>query len=259
MEQAIVRTVPGSGYDIANSTPDWPPDLDIFVLLPHVTIRDPHVSPHFRYFSKAWFSSPLEGYLVKLVVPENDEFGRTVLKAHCLWLTKEEYLSNGLPSYISPLLENKIIPGANTLLENHDFRVFPIYLTAQKILEDVLLKPVVSVAGNLYLQDAIARQFSFIDYALPDEFNAQLKIHSFLKEEDQELRGKYNLSFCLRKQDSSASLDWLKAPSSLEIVQQISKSLANPLERKRIHQKLIRGEFKEKRFYLRMCKRFGVK
>jgi hypothetical protein len=258
MEQAIVRNVPGSGYDIANSTPNWPQDFDIFVLLPEVTIRVPTVSLHFRYFSKAWLSSPQSGYLVKLVVSDYDEFGRSALKTHCLWLSKDEYLARGLPFYISPLLEDKIIGGTDTLLNDNDFQKFPIHLTAQKTLERVLLNPQVSVTGNLYLQDAIARQFSFIDYALPDLFNPQVSIHTFLKKEDHELRKKHNLSFSLETKKKDPSMPWLNSSSSHKIIQQLARYLDNPLERKRIHQKLIHGEIEGKKLYVGMQKRFSM-
>lgn len=259
MEQAIVRNVPGSGYDIANSTANWPQDLDIFALLPDVIIQDPNISSHFRYFSKEWLSSPREGYLVKLVVPDYDEFGRSVLKSHCLWISKNEYLAKGLPFYILPLLDNKIAGGTSTLLEDHDFHVFPILLTAQKTLERVLLNPIVSIKGNLYLQDSIARQFSFIDYALPDEFNSQLNIHSFLKEDDGELKKKYNLSFSLEKKENNTSMAWLNAPSSHEIIRQLAKSLDNFLERKKAQQSLIHEGIKSKKFQAAMQQRFGMK
>ncbi len=248
MEQAIVRNVPGKGYDIIKSSKNWPKVIDIFTLLPEVITSNPPLSPHFRYFSKNWLFSPLKRYLIKFVSPDFDEFGRCSMKTHTLLLKKYEYLAKGLPFYLSPLLEDKIDSDRNDLLEDRDFNPFPIHLTAQKLLESVFTDKVVMVKGRLYLQDAIARQFSFIDYAIPDVINHTFSIHSYLGEGQNDLQKNFNLNFTLDPKESSETMDWLIETSSSPIIQELCRNIDNPTARKRIHEKLINTNLNNKPF-----------
>ena len=173
MFQVIVKRDDEVGYQISIS--DLPVELskDSIVFMPELSTKQQHT----KYVSK--YTHTTGNVIVKLVRSDGfDPFGRPKSLSHSFVIPPEEYNSNSLLYYTSPLYltqlfddinqEDKIIPPEalrnteNTILEKIDLTLLREIIAAVMIEPRVTLLPDLDVIGVLELS-------SLIDKAIPFE------------------------------------------------------------------------------------------
>ncbi|MHA2295928.1 MAG: hypothetical protein ACXAEU_23655 [Candidatus Hodarchaeales archaeon] len=180
MDQLVIRNR-GEYVITVNTNLDFNMDY-----LPYLVPESSSPDVELKYFVKNFL--PDGRLVIKLVVYEGiDTFGRHVMKSHNLIFNEQEYrnqyLKNGLPYYITPLLDNHLTSISDDLLRPEQFRKPDISkIKPHYLLYDLLCYNKVSVHLDAYHPHVVMILFSVLDYALPDEINNQVTIQSYISE-----------------------------------------------------------------------------
>ncbi|MFW9996620.1 MAG: hypothetical protein ACFFD4_31545 [Candidatus Odinarchaeota archaeon] len=228
-------------YEITvNTDPDF--DMEyINYLVPECPSPDPDL----KYFAKLFL--PDGKLVIKLVVFDGkDRFNRNVMKAHNLILSGEEYrkeyLTKGLPYYITPLVDGRITNTSDDVLQPEDFRIPDISkIKPVNMLYDLFCTKKVSLYMETYQPDMTMMLFSVLDYALPSEVNDQISILSYIPETMVDQENNAEIAFY---HVSKPVIDGKKTARSLaenDFLESFVNSLTDPFKRKQHQRELMSG------------------
>lgn len=258
MEQIVIRNRK-KGYEVTLSTDkDFNPDF-----LPYLIPECASPDQDLKYIAKNFL--PDGTLVIKLVVADGtDAFGRYVMKAHNLLIKKDdfqEYLDNGLPYYISPLLDNHITNSSDyTLDPSVHFRQLNISsIKPVSLYYDLLNDGNVTIYSSYYDPTSVMMLLSVLDVAVPPEVNDQITIISYIPETmiDQEIEARITFHHYIKKSASPRG----RSPKNRESMNFISKyffNIGNPVHRKRYQQLLIEGNSSCKNLSMRFRKKFQL-
>ncbi|MHA1167698.1 MAG: hypothetical protein ACTSRU_07745 [Candidatus Hodarchaeales archaeon] len=258
MDQIVIRNRK-KGYEITFSTdqgfnPDYLPQL-----LPECASLDQDL----KYFTKNIL--PDGTLVIKLVVADGtDSFGRYVMKAHNLLIKRDEYgdyLKNGLPFYISPLLDDHITNTSDYPLDlSIHFRQPNISsIKPISLFYDLLHDGNVTIYSSYYDPPSVMMLFSVLDLAIPPEVKDQISIISYIPATmiDQEIDAKIVFRHYKGKSISNRG----KAPKNRESMNFLSKyfqDIGNPSHRKHYQQLLVTGDPSCKNLSMRFRKKYQL-
>ena len=184
MFQVIARRDDKVGYQILKS--DVPKELskDSIVFMPEISTKQ---QQHIKYASK--YTHTTGHVIVKLVRSDGyDPFGRPKSLSHSLVIPSEEYNSNSLLYYTSPLFTTQLFDDINQ--DNEIFTQNMFKINKNKILEKIdlsLLREIivaamidhkVTILPNLDI-NGISELSSLIDKAIPFEASYDFSLISY--------------------------------------------------------------------------------